>query len=102
MRRTMDPNAALHAIRVEVASHLEHGDGDVDELVEHFRALDEWLASGGFKPRDWQYNPFPSVDEVVGPKLAEVLTPNPRYVRPRTQVDEVQRELDAHPNWRQS
>lgn len=50
----MDPNVKLHAIRVEVASHLEHGDADVNVLVESFRELDEWLSGGGFKPQPWR------------------------------------------------
>lgn len=50
----MDPNANLRAIRAEVENHLEHGDGDVDVLVERVKALDEWLSTGGFRPTPWQ------------------------------------------------
>lgn len=50
----MDPDAALRALRAEVATHLEHGDGDVNVLVEHVSALDEWLSTGGFRPTPWR------------------------------------------------
>lgn len=49
----MDPNVNLRAIRAEVASHLEHGDGDVNVLVEHFQELDKWLTDGGLRPKAW-------------------------------------------------
>jgi hypothetical protein len=40
----MDPNATLAAIRDAVQA------GDNDALTEHWRALDDWLARGGFDP----------------------------------------------------
>lgn len=57
----MDPNATLKALR-EAVEALEAGIPHLDPLgkyedardvVEHFRALDEWLARGGFAPKDW-------------------------------------------------
>lgn len=53
----MDPNAALEAIRSMVSDVLAGETGDaqytLDELAETFRALDEWLSRGGFKPAAW-------------------------------------------------
>jgi hypothetical protein len=52
----MDPNAALANLREMVA---ESDAGDVDpadtawEFQEQFKALDEWLSKGGFKPAAW-------------------------------------------------
>ena len=57
----MDPNAALAAIR-QAIDQLEHETLDRDDeipalyaVVEHFRALDEWLQRGGFLPEAWEY-----------------------------------------------
>ena len=50
----MDPNVTLHLIRVELASHHEHGNANVDALVQHVQALDDWLTNGGFRPTHWQ------------------------------------------------
>lgn len=53
----MDPNAALRRIRESIADM--DSTQDDDELyyaftaLEHFRALDEWLSKGGFKPNEW-------------------------------------------------
>lgn len=64
----MDPNAALVNAREAVGEmktllDIEEWDGTaegdeqvqnlVTQIVESFTALDEWLRSGGFAPRDW-------------------------------------------------
>jgi hypothetical protein len=55
----MDPNAALAAIREAITSLQEPTDdtedawNQVDELVDHVVALDEWLTKGGFLPDAW-------------------------------------------------
>lgn len=58
----MDPNETLARIRelVDQLLHPEQPDTDprvievrADRLAEHFRALDEWLMRGGFRPRAW-------------------------------------------------
>ena len=56
----MDPDAALASLR-EQAEDLMAGSYpydpdlmDVADFVEVFRALDEWLSKGGFKPKDWE------------------------------------------------
>lgn len=114
----MDPNAALRAIRAEVETHLEHGDGDVDVLVEHVNALDEWLSRGGFRPDAWRRHvrDVPRVNDRVstqrrepsdeetfvderGAHRAEALPPTPED-EARDAVEAIQRELDAHPTWR--
>lgn len=54
----MDPNETLKQIR-EVLGLIDTENDPVrigyayDALVELVRALDEWLTSGGFPPRDW-------------------------------------------------
>jgi hypothetical protein len=51
----MDPNACLTEIRAAIAA-LEGPDADlydVQELVDKFRALDEWMTRGGFAPEGW-------------------------------------------------
>ena len=50
----MDPNETLRLIR-EACTRFEQGATyeDMDELVEHFRALDRWIRRGGVPPRDW-------------------------------------------------
>lgn len=50
----MDPNETLRIIRQELESaESDAHEVDVDRLVEHVRALDEWLSSGGFLPKAW-------------------------------------------------
>jgi hypothetical protein len=52
----MDPNRALAVIRELCDTAEELGlltDDVIQELVENFEALDEWLAKGGFLPSDW-------------------------------------------------
>jgi hypothetical protein len=103
----MDPNAALHAIRVELASHAEHGDADVNVLVEHVQALDECLSSGGVKPDAWTDDQsHASVAAIEAAFDAGARTrPNglhDRVAQLEDRVAQIQRELDAHPNWRQS
>jgi hypothetical protein len=55
----MDPNQALTDARAacEHWTNGERGDYDLDafdKLVTAFEALDQWLSSGGFLPRDWE------------------------------------------------
>jgi hypothetical protein len=71
----MDPNEALHQLQLLSAQHdravtkaeaAARGDSnDVEiealyevqavgeRLVEQFRALDEWMSRGGFRPQEW-------------------------------------------------
>jgi hypothetical protein len=55
----MDPDQALTDAR-KACKHWhegERGDYDfvaLDELVNAFEALDQWLSRGGFLPRDWR------------------------------------------------
>lgn len=54
----MDPDAALKELR----ECLEDNDGpagstrppDLDRAKELFHALDQWLCTGGFLPKDWE------------------------------------------------
>lgn len=54
----MDPNEALRRIR-EAASNAQIAPdeatlrSDVEDLIAHFEALDEWLYKGGFLPAAW-------------------------------------------------
>lgn len=52
---TMDPNAALEAIRREIRllDAVAPPGSAPERLVEAFDALDEWLSRGGFLPSDW-------------------------------------------------
>jgi hypothetical protein len=52
----MDPNAALANLRA--ALDPERGDSPgfedaLDDAIEAFAALDEWLSKGGFLPAEW-------------------------------------------------
>lgn len=54
----MEPDACLNEIR-ELLVDLETSTeyfllGDVHDLVDRVRALDEWLSKGGFLPEVWQ------------------------------------------------
>lgn len=50
----MDPNATLHAIREFCrAIAPEEDSDDVLNLIEHVKALDEWLSRGGAMPDEW-------------------------------------------------
>lgn len=57
----MDPNAALKALRDAVDAlegTIPHFDPlweheDKQDVVNNFRALDEWLSEGGSKSMDW-------------------------------------------------
>ena len=52
----MDPDAALTDARQLAGSVLDlegHDPDDARDLAERFRALDQWIAAGGFLPRDW-------------------------------------------------
>lgn len=55
----MDPNVALAAIRSLLGEWEEWGTLQVnaeealDNLTDLFFALDNWIASGGFRPDDW-------------------------------------------------
>lgn len=57
----MDPNANLEEQRIIAARITRAHDAgrmadsaDVDRLAELALALDGWIASGGYLPRDWQ------------------------------------------------
>jgi hypothetical protein len=56
----MDPNEVLNKIRRLIAEretcYEDDEKGMSNEIVEQFIALDEWLARGGFKPGDWDYD----------------------------------------------
>ncbi len=43
----MDPNAALHSLRLAIAS------GEYEIAADYAEALDEWLSKGGYLPSDW-------------------------------------------------
>lgn len=52
----MDPDEALRLAR-EAAHCLDDDvpdDGNVRQLIDSFRALDEWLSQGGFLPAAWR------------------------------------------------
>ena len=56
----MDPNQALEDARARVAlldatdvDDLEDSIGLMQEAIEAYRALDEWLPKGGFFPNAW-------------------------------------------------
>lgn len=57
----MDPDVALDDIREAVAEFEELSEDNfvdalrlADKIVERFRGLDEWIAKGGFLPKDWE------------------------------------------------
>lgn len=96
----MDPNRTLVRIREHVrvikdehtmpATRASHGEW----LAEAIEELDMWLSNGGFKPIDWACPN--TLVEAVGTELAALLAPT----RNDDQVEQIQRELDAHPTWR--
>ncbi len=51
----MDPDECLDRIR-QIVNLADDGDISVyiDELVDAFQGLDEWLSMGGFLPNDWK------------------------------------------------
>lgn len=53
----MDPNTALQTLREQAKDLTRDSDyadaADVQEVVEQFEALDEWLSKGGFAPAAW-------------------------------------------------
>lgn len=54
----MDPDKALEEIRTAIKAYRVRPHGGYDserlaELVTSVEALDEWLASGGSKPKAW-------------------------------------------------
>jgi hypothetical protein len=55
----MDPNIALSRLREVLTQWEEWGTLEVDaeaamdEVVDLFHGLDEWLSQGGFRPNDW-------------------------------------------------
>ncbi|KZM71633.1 hypothetical protein AWN90_02600 [Nocardia terpenica] len=54
----MDPDAALGRIRQLVREVQQGNDNDesidyLDELIDHWDALDDWLSRGGFPPASW-------------------------------------------------
>lgn len=55
----MDPNATLQALRAALIDYDQAirksvADEAADRALEAFRALDEWIAKGGFLPEDWK------------------------------------------------
>jgi hypothetical protein len=64
----MDPNAALNAIREAITefnkpdTESEEYLGAVDDLIDNFNALDEWLGKGGFLPTAW-HQPQPTQEK---------------------------------------
>ena len=57
----MDPDACLSYIRSVSARMIADCDNQVEldtddaiSLAEHIRALDEWIANGGFLPESWK------------------------------------------------
>lgn len=54
----MDPNDVLERIRLQLSAFYGYDpdvpEFDVDQLVDDVSALDEWVASGGFLPQEWQ------------------------------------------------
>lgn len=56
--KKMDPNETLKRLREIVSEFREDSDGEMDldamsDMVDHFEALDEWIAKGGFLPKAW-------------------------------------------------
>lgn len=59
----MDPNTALNDLRRAVAA-IDNNDGmsehafsdQLDNIIQEFTALDQWLTGGGFLPNDWNKN----------------------------------------------
>ena len=55
----MDPTSALQTIRAAIAATRREDPAecveweDVDDLVAHVEALDDWLTGGGFLPEAW-------------------------------------------------
>jgi hypothetical protein len=55
----MDPNATLARLRELLSLWEEWGSLDsnaeasMDEIVDLFYGLDQWITSGGFRPDDW-------------------------------------------------
>lgn len=50
----MDPDETLNNLRTCVDERDADAPVDVDEVIEYFRALDEWLSKGGMPPRAWR------------------------------------------------
>ena len=49
----MDPDTTLAAIREVVKVANQTGNEDLILLADLVAALDHWLSTGGFPPRDW-------------------------------------------------
>lgn len=50
----MDPDEALRLLRMFAEKfNRESTYEDMDEMVEHFQALDKWISNGGFLPDAW-------------------------------------------------
>jgi hypothetical protein len=62
----MDPDEALKQIR-EVVSKIRNDEtartldayAELETITDAFEALDDWLSSGGFLPKDWAYSSTP-------------------------------------------
>ena len=55
----MDPDTALAnaraaAFRAETTTDAEDREAAALEVVVAFRALDDWLSEGGYRPQPWQ------------------------------------------------
>lgn len=91
----MDPNEALKRLRHWAGDVLDMNQDGASvpeiEAAEQFRALDEWLAGGGFLPDDWKpLDPNRPADHEQTVKEAVE-----RYLAGRP-------EAPARPGWSQS
>lgn len=55
----MDPNETLKRMRelaekIIKSNNAEESAQMGDRLADHFQALDSWLFTGGFLPKDWE------------------------------------------------
>lgn len=56
----MDPEETLRRLREMTAAHFagayrdEEAAANLNEMAEHFDALDGWLSKGGFLPLAWR------------------------------------------------
>lgn len=59
MKRAIDPDANLEEIRhiIDRIDADEFAGEDLEQLVDLVRCLDDWLADGGRRPKDWREAP---------------------------------------------
>lgn len=101
----MDPNALLSELRRLATIAQDESlnpttrNGHARRLTERFQELDEWLSRGGFPPASWVTSSTTTVERVehVGSALDDVQR---ELNAASTLVEELVRELDAHPTWR--